>query len=115
MKHTKGPWETDFTKDYFKYNCVRKNGVTICLFSDFNPKDQVETQANAQLIAVAPELLEAVKAIHQAFIDGDIVFKKKRISDTDPYHPANTKMTAAIQKMEDSHGKRQKLEKSRLP
>ena len=46
------------------------------------------------------ELLEALKLIDKAFTDGDLRFTKKRRSDSDPYHPANIKMCAAIAKAE---------------
>ena len=55
-------------------------------------------EANANLIAAAPELLAALKAMHQGLVDGSIKFTKKRQSDNDPYHPANVLMCAAIAK-----------------
>lgn len=52
--------------------------------------------ANARLIAAAPALYEALKAIDAGFADGSIQFSKKRQADSDPYHPANTLMCAAL-------------------
>lgn len=49
-------------------------------------------------MAAAPELLEALEAINEAFLKGEIKFTKKRQADSDPYHPANIKMHAAIAK-----------------
>lgn len=56
--------------------------------------------ANGHLIAAAPELLDALYAIHNAFLAGEIKWKNPRQSDSDPYHPANIKMSAAIAKAE---------------
>uniref|UniRef100_A0A6M3LCG8 Uncharacterized protein n=1 Tax=viral metagenome TaxID=1070528 RepID=A0A6M3LCG8_9ZZZZ len=50
----------------------------------------------ARIEKAAPDLLEALKLIEKAFTDGDIKFTKKRQADSDPYHPANIKMCAAI-------------------
>lgn len=44
------------------------------------------------------ELLEALEAIRAGFLNGSIKWTKPRQSDSDPYHPANTLMTAAIAK-----------------
>ncbi len=42
------------------------------------------------------DLLAALEAIDRGFMDGSIRFTKKRQSDTDPYHPANTLMSAVL-------------------
>jgi hypothetical protein len=57
-------------------------------------------EGNAQLFAAAPELLDALYTIRQAFTDGHLRFTKKRQTDSDPFHPANVKMCAAIAKAE---------------
>lgn len=51
-----------------------------------------------QLKAQNAERLEALEAIQEAFTKGEIAFTRKRQSDSDPYHPANVKMAAAIAK-----------------
>ena len=58
--------------------------------------EQMDAVDRSRLIAEAPDLLEALKLIKKAFADGDIKFTKKRQADSDPYHPANIKMCAAI-------------------
>ena len=51
-----------------------------------------------QVKAAAPELLAALEAIEAGFRDGSIKFTKKRQSDSDQYHPANTLMSKALAK-----------------
>lgn len=71
MKHTPGPWRLDSIKDAYR-DVSSANGEWIGLarvpvqFTD--EKDCAEGEANARLIAAAPELLQAVKDLsrHQA-------------------------------------------------
>lgn len=55
---------------------------------------------HSDLIAAAPELFEAVKAIQEGFADGSIRWAKPRKADSDPYHKANTLMCSALAKAE---------------
>lgn len=62
--HTPGPWVlgspeliTAFGSDY-KYNITTPNGPCLAVV--------LGGEANARLIAAAPELLEALKALHEA-------------------------------------------------
>lgn len=58
MNHTPGPWkitDAEFIDD-------AKGGPVARVYSQMRPKD--EWQANAALIAAAPELLEALKALY---------------------------------------------------
>ena len=65
MKHTKGPWKACEHGGYGDYdgNCIVILGddlrVAIVLGSD-----NEETNANARLIAAAPDLLEALENLH---------------------------------------------------
>jgi hypothetical protein len=59
-----------------------------------------DQEHNARLIAAAPDLLAALVALRDGFLDGSIKFTKKRQADSDPHHPANTAMWAAIEKAE---------------
>lgn len=59
---------------------------------------QCEVCKEERLEAAAPDMLAALLAIQAAFADGSIKFTKPRKSDSDPYHPANTAMCAAISK-----------------
>ena len=58
-----------------------------------------ECEANAALIAAAPELLEAVQAVQNGFLDGSIKFAKPRQTASDPYHKANILICAAMDKL----------------
>lgn len=70
-KHTPGPWSITFTiigadKEMWPSAVVspEKGSVdTICDFSFLTTRDIAVQQANARLIAAAPELLEALSAL----------------------------------------------------
>jgi len=79
-KHTPGPWETTGTKklyiepinmkvrwDWFSDDCKRCNMTKSSDINEgsqiYNPRKLKEAQANARLIAAAPELLEACKYV----------------------------------------------------
>ena len=51
---------------------------------------------NKDLGAECETLRDALTAVQQAFAKGEAKFTKKRQSDSDPYHPANVKMCAAL-------------------
>lgn len=68
MKHTSGPWEViEDNGDYY----VRGSGLTIadCTSWDYQTRQPMcpagvgEAEANAHLMAAAPELLEALKEL----------------------------------------------------
>lgn len=96
-KHTPGPWrvygddtnifvgQTDSDNenacDGIRQVCEVKQG-------DSEIPDYDEAAANAQLIAAAPDLLEALEAILQGFQKGDFKRTHPRQSNSDPYHPA---------------------------
>lgn len=65
--HTKGKWEVN------DRNCIcaieSKQRIGICLYSDGAGRNT--TEANARIIAAAPELLEACKA-WVAYLDSDL-------------------------------------------
>jgi len=50
--YTPGPWEIDFTGQYYK-NCIRHNGLIVCQMPPRPKRD-----ADAALIADAPRLAE---------------------------------------------------------
>jgi hypothetical protein len=70
-KHTPGPWKAWTSKSPFKRSGV--NGLTeagdapftICIMG--TPNKLAETHANARLIAAAPEMLEALRAVVEEF------------------------------------------------
>ena len=58
MKHTPGPWEYQEESDAYTHIVRAKNNYMICHLSQ---NTSGATEANARLIAAAPELLEAIK------------------------------------------------------
>ena len=101
MKHTGGDWRIGGSPEhphiYSKYGVIAIIEPNIW---NYDESRRGEVQANAYLVASAPELLEALLAIDEGFRDGSIQFTKKRRSDSDPYHKANVLMTAALRKAE---------------
>ena len=74
QKHTQGPWGVTEhpNKRAFEGNlivCPDDKDMVVCTI--WTCDDEKETKANARLIAAAPELLEACKAVWSAIIDGD--------------------------------------------
>src|SRR5258708_5563553 len=75
-KHTAGPWENDDTRKVFKYaHVIRRNGLIIATIhqSSFDSTAQ-EFAANARLIAAAPKMYDALKAITgraEGLLDGE--------------------------------------------
>ena len=100
--HTPGPWTVKAHKDgAIAVYATDEKPVFVAPYAAYRPNPESgrdEVMANANLIAAAPELLAALKAMHQGLVDGSIKFTKKRQSDNDPYHPANVLMCAAIAK-----------------
>lgn len=63
-KHTPGPWETDRNNVHSGqiatiHHCLNNDWVEV--WSPNWPADEDEQEANARLIAAAPELLEALE------------------------------------------------------
>lgn len=59
MKHTPGPWH-HFKSEYTGEFCIGSQTLPILARTHNYPE---QSEANAQLIAAAPELLEACKAL----------------------------------------------------
>lgn len=75
-QHTPGPWRINPCFQTMISNCEDgDDSADICEVSEWTPEFWDERDANARLIAAAPELLEALeKAIHARVIrDGDVV------------------------------------------
>ena len=77
MKHTKGPWKIgksnimtvkeeygDIRKGYIDIDSDRWGGLAICYRHEINESD-AECEANAKLIAAAPDLLEALLKVRK--------------------------------------------------
>ena len=58
MGYTKGPWAVDFEQGW---TIGIRDGIRVASISDRNSNDTKTNQANADLIAAAPEMLEALE------------------------------------------------------
>lgn len=80
IKHTPGPWRAEQVRmggprnPYLAWSVQGKGGcVAEIRYTGIHPKNQIgEDEANARLIAAAPELLEALKAFVSN--EGDAMF-----------------------------------------
>ena len=92
MKHTPAPWDiSTYDGEFGVYSSVRPENNDIALVrSSFN---ETENQANARLIAAAPELLEALE--HLVKITYDYGDTRDRNS---PVHDALKQASDAITK-----------------
>ena len=92
-KHTQGPWKPTYQKDGSVYIFADRNFARV--FNEWG--DKKNQAANAQLIAAAPELLEACKALiayDESEKESDFVLMMVL------YNEAITKARAAIAKAE---------------
>ena len=79
MKHTKGPWKAriipsdsyDYRNSYW-VDQTDGRGIRLSKpIADIRRYDDIESQANAKLIAAAPDLLEACQFVRQAYLDNN--------------------------------------------
>ena len=103
-RHTPEPWETGGVMTRVE---VRPEGwnVPMCIADCRTrnaPESEAERVANAAFIVQAcnahAALVAALEALNAGLQDGSIRFTKRRKSDSDPYHPANVLMCAALEK-----------------
>lgn len=66
MSYTKGPWEKKVFGDSFAVFHERGERVAYC-YGAYASNTREEAEANARLIAAAPELLEACKEFLESF------------------------------------------------
>lgn len=64
-KHTPGPWTNQFAEEGH-LAVLTADGQTLVALIDHRDDEQEEV-ANGMLVAAAPDLLEALKAMHKAF------------------------------------------------
>jgi len=88
-KHTPGPWHVD-AGDY-KYHIYYSREQSDHYFVDVDGNDDDEAKANARLIAAAPELLAALKAL---------LFNAQHGNGLDAHYRAQGEALAAIIKAE---------------
>ena len=67
-KHTPGPWKTSYTNLSV---VIAENGAVVARASKLN--GLVNLQANARLIAAAPELLEALRPFAETDLTTELV------------------------------------------
>jgi hypothetical protein len=98
--HTPGPWQTTDEKDRRGWLYIEGNYEVLARIT--GSPDDVEAQANARLIAAAPELLEALRIAEGALKNpsptlrarpGEMTIKERR-------HVARQAVRAAIAKAE---------------
>lgn len=101
--HTPGPWAVVQRARSTVISAVSGVHVALIWREETSVNFTRESAApNARLIAAAPDLLAALRLIQDGFRDGSIKWAKPRQCASDPYHPANTAMCAAIAKAEVS-------------
>lgn len=86
MSHTPGPWfahdfsglnEGDVEASDFSVSCTTPDHITVAIMGKGLRNKKDEWEANARLIAAAPELLEALEELYRLIDDahdGDRVF-----------------------------------------
>lgn len=72
-KHTPGPWETDRSNSHAGqiatiHWCLDDDWIEV--WSPDWPRDEETQEANARLIAAAPELLDALRCLHECIRTG---------------------------------------------
>lgn len=73
QKHTPGPWEIGFSQiNAGKHDCIVQFG--------FNIRENPKAYANAALIAAAPDLLEALKALSRIVTNSELAFTPENVT-----------------------------------
>ena len=71
-KNTPAPWITDTENDFiFSKGQSETHPNIICRLFDRNEENYPNSEANAKLIAAAPELLEALQIVRNYFGEND--------------------------------------------
>ena len=66
MKHTPGPWEWQFEDDATMLRSIETDDLVMAeYFGTGHPETFMPDGKNADLIAAAPDMYEALKAIHK--------------------------------------------------
>ena len=67
QKHTPGPWKAEWHRKYKQWNVFPESGKAVVSVTDLcGEYSKEETEANARLIAAAPDLLEALMTEQKA-------------------------------------------------
>jgi hypothetical protein len=100
--YTPGPWTAKQDQDSTGATTIRANGINICFLSYYNKGvktlDPYEVEANARLIAAAPELLEALQNLVQ-FVEWreDFIVEDHKEGEDNQYSEALTAIQKATQ------------------
>ncbi len=106
-KHTPGPWETDRNNVHTGqiatiHHCLNNDWVEV--WSPNWPADEAEQEANARLIAAAPELLDAlIEAVECGMVpissakDGGASTHSRQVRCADMIRAAIAKATGGAQ------------------
>lgn len=71
MIYTKGPWKITNNAEGPVAICHAEDSYSIvCSFNKKDPQPIVKNEANAHLIAAAPEMIEVLESVLQYFEDG---------------------------------------------
>ena len=60
-QYTPGSWQVDDSRERFRNTVIHRNGSLIAKIPNVIYPNSVDREANARLIAAAPELLEALQ------------------------------------------------------
>jgi hypothetical protein len=67
-KHTPGPWANDKSGEYNRRWVIRHNGLVVAeIRTSALDRTKDDAPSNARLIAAAPEMLEALQAVADAY------------------------------------------------
>ena len=118
-KHTPGPWTLGTGSQTGTGYAVCAGPQVLATVNGFgyplNIGRAPGSDANAALIAAAPDMYDALEAFRVGLSDGSIAFTAKRQSDSDPYHPANVAMCAALARAEGREDDADEESRSHIP
>ena len=100
-KHTPGPWSFNTSPNCWSVLQVGSSGRWIVAGGTAwaIPGRQSEAEANARLIAAAPDLLEALEDLREWALDhGEVVFAGGGMHAVDPMNSCLRRASAAIAK-----------------
>ena len=63
MTHTQGPWTIQYSTNDYEGNLIYANRVVAATITEEASEATPEDEANARLLATAPELLAALRAL----------------------------------------------------
>lgn len=88
-KHTPGPWKVDRTGKFHgqrPYGISANDGTTITRWGSISRPASLEAEANARLIAAAPEMLDLIQRMISAIDAGSVDSEEIDLGDgTQPH------------------------------